>query len=523
MEAVFSSIINHIQKSERILLCTHRKPDGDAIGSIMALYKVLSLLQKEVTAVCADSPPDQFQFLPNVREVAQDIPGAGDFVVTLDCDKTEVDRLKYQLEDNKIHIIITPKKGRFSPENLSCEQKSDHYDLIITVDVADIPQLGKLHEENADLFSSVPVINIDHHVSNTQFGTINVIQPKASSTSEILYGLITALEKQFQKNLITPEVATFLLSGVTTDTGSFQNANTTPRSMEIAADLMEKGASQQDIIKYLFRTKKLQMLKLWGRILERVEVDEKHRLVWSSVTEQDLKATGADAEMAGDIIDELLVHAPEADAVALFKEDPDQVAISLRSKSADLNVADIAKTFGGGGHVQAAGAKVKGKTLQEVMREVLYTLQEAQKLRLGIPEEGETKEEKVVTQVLEGAIEPPARPRPSLEEDIHHKTKAAIAAEQKEAGENASAPSKLIGQAKGQKKIPPAPPAPKGPSENKPPSESGLIVRPAEAKPTPSNPFEIPSPPEEKKEEKKDPFGIGDDGFTDIERALGNL
>lgn len=424
-DSVHAQIIPLIERSERILLCTHRKPDGDAVGSIMALSKVLNLLGKEVTATCADEIPDHFDFLPDIDQLHQSIAGGKDFVVTLDCDKTEVDRLKYHLEDNKIHIVITPKSGHFVKENVSCHDGTGNYDLIITVDVADIPQLGKLYEDNAELFASVPVINIDHHISNTQFGKINHIDVSASSTAEMLYALVKDLEKRAGKTLITPDVATFLLSGVTTDTGSFQNANTTPRSMEVAADLMDAGANQHDVIKYLFRTKKLSTLKLWGKILTKIEVDPKHRLVWSSITQQDLLQSQAHMDEAGDIIDELLVHAPEAEMVALFKEEPDMISVSFRSTNAQANVMEIAKSFGGGGHVQAAGVKFTGKTLPEVMNQVIAAMQSSQRTRLGldgIQDAHNRPEPAPITQVLEGYTPAPHSVQPTLEERAEYST-----------------------------------------------------------------------------------------------------
>jgi phosphoesterase RecJ-like protein len=418
-ESVHQQIIPLIERSERILICTHRKPDGDAVGSIMALTKALNLLGKEVTAACADEIPDTFHFLPDINLLHKNVAGGKDFVVTLDCDKTEVDRLKYHLEDNKIHIVITPKNGQFMKENVSCHEGAGNYDLIITVDVADIPQLGKLYEDNSELFASVPVVNIDHHISNTQFGKINHVDVAASSTAEILHTLIRDMEKHFGKTLITADVATFLLSGVTTDTGSFQNANTTPKSMEVAADLMEAGANQHDVIKYLFRTKKLSTLKLWGKILTKIEVDTKHRLVWSSINQQELQQAGAHMDEAGDIIDELLVHAPEAEMVALFKEDEGMISVSFRSTTAQANVMEIAKLFGGGGHVQASGVKFTGKTLPEVMNQVIAAMQSAQQNRLGLegiqeaPAEAESKE---ITQVLDGYTASPASVQPTLEQ-----------------------------------------------------------------------------------------------------------
>jgi len=208
--STFQQIVSLIEKSENILLVTHRKPDGDAVGSTMAMYKALTLLGKKVTAASTDKLPESFDFLPEIENLSQGLNAGQDFVVTLDCDQTEVDRLKYHLEDNKIHIIITPKQGRFFKENVSCQEGHEEFDLIISLDVADIPQLGKLYEENKKLFSSVPIVNIDHHVSNTQFGRINYVDPGASSTAEILHGLLRHMETHFGKTFMIPEIATFL-------------------------------------------------------------------------------------------------------------------------------------------------------------------------------------------------------------------------------------------------------------------------------------------------------------------------
>lgn len=639
MEASTSldQIVALIERSNRILLCTHRKPDGDAVGSIMGLTTALKLMGKEVTAACADQLPDSFSFLPQVDQITQHVPGGNDFVVTLDCNETDVDRLKYHLEDNKIHIVITPKNGRFQKDNVSFQERSSNYDLIITVDVADIPQLGKLYEENMELFTNTPMINIDHHISNTEFGKINLIDVAASSTAEILYRLIKELQKKEGKNLVTPDVATFLLSGVTTDTGSFQNANTTPKSMEIAAELMDAGASQQDIIKYLFRTKKLSTLKLWGRILTKIEVDPKHRLVWSTITQQDIKQSGAHMDEAGEIIDELLVHAPEAEMVALFKEHEDTISVSLRSTTQQANVMEIAQRFGGGGHVMASGIKFPGLSLAEVTSNVLNAMQEAQRQRLGLSgiteEKTAEKQPGKVTQVMAGYTEPVTHPGPSIEErvehtpapapapapaptpapstpapqksgDLHDVAKAAITAEQSQASDSSFAPSKANGQKERVKPTPEKrftdeipdfmkPPASPQPTEGAPkPQPPVADVPPAQATEKPVTPPPAPAPeptlpptpvptdddvkvsynnntppsplipensaepvvkevqqppltppsqdtgknddqeppaagatpaPNDKPEPPKDPFAMGDDGLTDIERALGGL
>jgi bifunctional oligoribonuclease and PAP phosphatase NrnA len=379
-------IIKLIKEKKRVLLCTHRKPDGDAIGSTLAMYLVLKKLGHEVTAACADEAPDNFSFLPDIKHLKNTISGAKSFIISLDCGDTEVDHLKYNLENNKINIIMTPKKGQFSKSNIEYLEGESNFDLIITLDVAETKQLGTLFEDNSELFTETPLINIDHHISNPGFGQVNHINLASSSTCEILYDLFKLMEKEFEKPLFDADVATFLLSGITTDTGSFQHSNTTPKVLEAAADLIEMGARQQDIIKYLFRTKKLPTLKLWGKVLNKLETDEKFKMIWSNITQRDIIATGAALDQSTSILDEIMVNAPNKDVIVLFKEDPDLISVSFRSTSPDCDVKTLAERFGGGGHTQAAGAKIKGKELSEVTQEVLRAARELQAKRLNLPE-----------------------------------------------------------------------------------------------------------------------------------------
>ena len=145
-------------------------------------------------------------------------------------------------------------------------------------------------------------------------------------------------------DLIDEDIATLLLTGIVTDTGSFQNANTTPRSFEKASELIAYGARQQEIIKYVYKTKQLSQLKLWGRLLSKIQTDKKHRIVWSVVSQQDFKDTGSSAEETGDIIDELMTNAPGAEFVLLLKEKSDgQISVSIRTTSPAIDASAIAE------------------------------------------------------------------------------------------------------------------------------------------------------------------------------------
>ncbi|HCL47718.1 TPA: hypothetical protein DHW58_01870 [Patescibacteria group bacterium] len=263
------------------------------------------------------------------------------------------------------------------------------YDTVIVLDAADLHQLGLAYDRYPTLFQEIPIINIDHHASNAYFGSVNLVDLTATSTAEILIGLIEALGV----NLIDPGVATCLLTGIIADTGSFQNANTTPKSLTVAAQLVGFGAQQQEIIRHLFKTKSLAQLKLWGQVLARIQFDFGTKFAWSTAGLDDLTGSGATKEEFGGLIDELMTSIPGADVVLLLSErEPRVVSGSLRTAKG-VDATEIAGLFGGGGHPGAAGFKLLDMTLGEAEPKILEKIREYQKRRLGLEATPETEKQ----------------------------------------------------------------------------------------------------------------------------------
>lgn len=376
------NIIELIKRSNKILVLPSSPPDGDSLGSAVALYIALRKLGKEVTVICADPVPDVYDFLPNMKIVGNKFISSNDFIITIDCKKIKVDKIKSAIEDDKVNIIISPLDGHFSEDDISFNKGEISYDLIITVDTAELQQLRWVYENNIEIFHQVPVINIDHHISNTHFGKINHVDIMSSSTTELLCPLFEELAKDTGVDIIDEDVATLLLTGIITDTGSFQNANTTPKSFEVASELIAYGARQQEIIQYIYKTKQLSQLKLWGRVLSKIQTDEKHHIVWSVVSQQDFRDTGSNEDETGDIIDELMTNAPGAEVILLIKEKKDNyISVSIRTTSASIDAAAIAEKFGGGGHTQAAGFGMKNALLRDAEYQVVNAVKEFQAQR----------------------------------------------------------------------------------------------------------------------------------------------
>lgn len=389
-----------IKRSKNILIMASAPADGDSLGSSLALYNTLRKLNKEVTAVCADPVPEVYKFLPTIQAVGQRMISSRDLIITLDCRKAKIEQIKSNIEHDKVNIIITPKEDGFSERDVSFNYGDVSYDLIITVDCAEYNQLGKLYEDNIELFTQLPVINIDHHISNQFFGRVNYVDVMSSSTTQMLLPVIELLGEGTEQKLIDEDIATLLLAGIITDTGSFQNANTTPKAFAVAAKLVSYGARQQEIIRNIYKTKKLSMLKLWGRVLSKIRTDDKYRMVWSVVSQNDFKETHSKVEQTGDIIDELMSNAPGAEIIFLLKEkEAGTVSCSLRTTTPSADASHIAEQFGGGGHTQAAGFTIANANIEQVQTELISYIRKYQAERLNIVEDEEDYEDDVASVV----------------------------------------------------------------------------------------------------------------------------
>lgn len=348
-----------ILESQRLLIIPHANVDPDGVGSALACALLFTQLGKEVTVICPDSKPENLAFLPGYESLKEGIDGAQHFVITINLDKgAEVDKLRYTVEDRRVNIIVMPKKGKITPNQISFGDVGYPYDLLVAVDTADMALFGDFYTDHVDLFSSVPILNIDHHISNTRYGQLQLIDTTAASATEVLYSWWVQTPEWRER--ITPDIATLLLTGLITDTRSFQNPNTTPRSLEVAAELLERGARQQEIVQHIYKTKPLTTLKIWGRALNRIQMDKEAGIVWSSVAREDLEEMGATSKETAGILDELISTIPDAHVHILFTETEEGgLKASMRSSPAvDASVL-CGKLFGGGGHARAAGFRIR--------------------------------------------------------------------------------------------------------------------------------------------------------------------
>jgi len=304
-------IRKQLKLAKKVLVISHQRPDGDAIGSLLAMGLPLLAAQKDVQMVLKDGIPDNFRFLTGSELIKTKLVGTVDYIIVVD--SSEVERTD------------TDFKG---------------YD--------------------------VPDLNIDHHKTNSYFGKVNLVESDAVATAEILTRYLPDFGLQ-----ITKPIANALLTGIVTDTIGFRTTNVQPQVLRMVADLMELGGDLTDIYYKTIVEQSLASARYWGAGLSKIQMED--GLVWTTLSLNERHAAGYLARDDADLVKILSAIEGAKVAVILTEQDVGYVKISWRlcgSLATDLDVSEIAQKYGGGGHKAAAGADVKGK-LNEVLEKVL--------------------------------------------------------------------------------------------------------------------------------------------------------
>ncbi len=237
-----------IRQAETILILTGQHPTVDQVTAVLALSAVLRKVGKKVSTVISDPLPQQVQFL-DASVVSQSLSGLRDFIVKLDLQKAEIEKVGYEISKGKLNVYITPFQGSFAPSDVTFGYGDYHFDLVIVLGVPTRARIDRVFADNQSFFSNIPVLNLDYHRSNESFGAVNLIEPTASSLCEIL----VALSESLQTGLIDADIATIMLTGLISSTDRFTASHTTSKSMTVAAQLMAAGARQQSVVKGLYR------------------------------------------------------------------------------------------------------------------------------------------------------------------------------------------------------------------------------------------------------------------------------
>lgn len=310
-------IFEQIKKANNIVITFNKLWNGDAVASALAMYLILKKMDKNVDIVAEQLDHGKsFRFLPAFGKISNCFDNLRKFVISLNTSNAKVEKIKYHAEADSLNFIISPKEGFFTKDDITTHAGSFKYDLIITLDTPDLESLGTIYDNDTEFFYQVPIVNIDHHAENEEYGQINNVQITAIATSEILFNLIT----EYSRDLIDEDIATCLLAGIISKTKSFKTQNITPNSLSASAQLIAMGARREEIVNHLYRSRPLNVLKLWGRVLARLTGDLDNMLIWSVLTSADFTKTGSEEDDLNEVIDELIINIPQAKVIVLFYE-----------------------------------------------------------------------------------------------------------------------------------------------------------------------------------------------------------
>jgi len=321
-----SKIVDAIRRHKRFLISAHVDPEGDAVGSQLALASLLKRMGKKIEIIDEDPPPASCMFLPQIKSITlyKDLKGKG--------------------------------AGKF--------------DCAVILDCPTLERIGRVKELIAE---DMTVINIDHHVSNEKFGDVNWVDLKAAATGEIIFDLCDKLGLR-----LTRDEAEMIYSSILIDTGSFRYSNTTAKTHMIAAELIREKLDMNAIYEHLFELRSFQATHLLGLVLSGIKKSGDGKIVWVWLTRRMLKKSGASFDEAENFIG--MPRSVKSCKAALFFRETDKRGIfkvSLRGKK-EVDVNNIASKFGGGGHARAAGCTIKAPNRKEaekiILREVFKAI-----------------------------------------------------------------------------------------------------------------------------------------------------
>jgi phosphoesterase RecJ-like protein len=303
---IIDRILAAIRRHRTFCIVGHVRPDGDCIGSQLGLTLALRNEGREVTCWNEDGLPSKLAFL------------------------------------DPEHLVKRPRRGA-------------KFDCVIAVDCASFERLGKT---GAAIGHRKLFINIDHHLSNTRYADINWVSAREPSSGELIFRLLKVAGWP-----ITPAIADCLFTAVSTDTGSFQYPSTRPATFTVAGELVKRGANLERICDEVYQSFSLSRVRLLQHVYNNFRLTHNDQIAWFWLRRADYVRTGAEPDDSEGLIDHVRAIAPVVVACLFEEIAPGITRISLRSKSADVNVNEIAAEFGGGGHSAAAGARIPGGRL----------------------------------------------------------------------------------------------------------------------------------------------------------------
>jgi len=367
-------VFEQIKKANTILVTTAQNPSDEAVASALATYLYLQKLGKKTDIVIDNyENHEQLKFLSHTTDIKTILENLRKFIISLDLRQTKVGQIQYKAEKESLDFIVSPVNGFFSMKDVSTRSSDFKYDLIITISTKDLESLGKIYERDNDFFYQTTIINIDHQPANESYGQINIINLNAVSTAEQLFELFQTIDR----SVIDENIATCLLTAIIVATKSFKTNNVTPTTLTTSSQLITLGARRDEIVNNLYRSRSLNLLKLWGLTLARLTTTQDGKIISSIINPEDFEKTKTTANDLKDVIDELIVNVPQAKIIILAYKNKETIekteAIVFGVKN--LNIMELLSKFNPVG-TNSRVDLTSQKSLKEFEKEILDQLSE---------------------------------------------------------------------------------------------------------------------------------------------------
>lgn len=359
-----------VRKSKQILIIFKKDWTGDAVSGALALAEFSRKIGKKADIVCQDfKQPQNLSYLP-LSLIRPALGNLQKFIVSVDFSQTGLGEFEYDESGSRLNLYITPKSGQLTQADISTAVSGFKYDLIFLVNTPDLDSLGEAYAKHSDFFFSVPKINFDSSAQNEYYGNINLVNIASSSASEIIYDFIN----DFDASLLDENIATYILSGLISATKNFKTNSVTPKTLNLAGVLIGQGARRDQIIQNLYQSRFLSTLKLWGRVLSRLNNDLNDKVIWSVLAAADFLETATNPDELPDVVEELIVSMPKTEVIVLLYEEKRGELIDVKAMIYAVKNRDavfIARKFNPSGNKDLARFTLAGQTLAEAERLVI--------------------------------------------------------------------------------------------------------------------------------------------------------
>lgn len=360
-------ILKTLDISKNILVIFNND-NSDILMSSICLSYYLEKTQKNIDLISENTKIDsKYDFLNIDNKIKNTLKSDNKFTIIIDTKENKAKELSYEPKENSIEIYLSGENRNFEENDITFLKESKKYDLIITLGILDIKNLSKIYNENVDLFYNTPIINIDNNISNERFGQINIVEAQYRTVSELVFDIIS----QNNPDLIDTKISNLLLTGIIDKTSGFKFTSISPNIMSTSSMLIEIGANREDIIKNLYRTKTVNSLKLWGKVLSNMKYKESG-VLWSYLIE-DEKGVDISNFKFSDIFNELVSEIPKIKVALIFikKENTIEVQVITTKK---YNAFELTEEFKGVGNDSEASFAISSNDLDQVISIIIDKL-----------------------------------------------------------------------------------------------------------------------------------------------------